>query len=347
MMPFDRTRRLATLRDLAAGYVDVALNNIVREYPNMPFFIATDPGPYPTHRESHPAFFGCFDWHSCVEMHWVIVRLLRLFPDAVPGDAARATLSELLTPENIADEVAFYDNPNHRSLERPYGFGWLLTLAHELETWDDPDSQRWSATVAPLAHLLMNNLVGWLPVLTYPHRTGVHPNTAFALSRSYDYARLRAAGGDDRLLSAIQTSVNRWFIDDTDYPAHYEPSGADFLSAALCEAELVSRLLPPAELPGWLQRFLPGLAQSLPDVLFKPATVSDSTDGQIGHLHGLNLSRAWAFTALADRLPTDDTRIPPLLAAAERHADAALPHVAGSDYMVEHWLAAYATLLLS
>jgi hypothetical protein len=346
-MPFDRNHRLATLRDLATGYVDVALTNIVREYPTMPFFIATGPGPYPSHRESHPAFYGCFDWHSCVEMHWVIVRLLRLFPDAVPGETARATLGELLTPENIAAEVAFYDDPNHRGLERPYGFGWLLTLAHELETWDDPDSQRWSAIVAPLADLLMNNLVGWLPVLTYPHRNGVHSNTAFSLSRSYDYAQLRASRGDDRLITAIRTSANRWFLDDTDYPAQYEPSGADFLSAALCEAELVSRLLAPAELPGWLQRFLPGLAVSQPTVLFQPATVSDSTDGQIGHLHGLNLSRAWAFTALADRLPTGDARIPPLLAAAERHAEAALPHVAGSDYMVEHWLAAYATLLLS
>ncbi|HKG24514.1 MAG TPA: DUF2891 family protein, partial [Thermomicrobiales bacterium] len=197
------------------------------------------------------------------------------------------------------------------------------------------------------AERLADSLAAWLPVLTYPQRTGVHPNTAFALSRSYDYARLLADRGDDALLAAIDASARRWFHGDTDYPAHYEPSGADFLSAALCEAELISRLLDPSSFPEWLGRFLPDLAESHPTVLFQPVTVSDSTDGQIGHLHGLNLSRAWAFTALADRLPADDARIPPLLAAAERHADAALSHVAGSDYMVEHWLAAYATLLLS
>ncbi|HEY7036821.1 MAG TPA: DUF2891 domain-containing protein [Thermomicrobiales bacterium] len=346
-MTFDRDHRLALLRERAADYAQVALTNITREYPNMPYFIATGPGPYPTHRDYHPAFYGCFDWHSCVEMHWVLVRLLRLFPDAVPGDAARATLGDLLTAENIATEVRFFGDPNHRTLERPYGWGWLLTLAHELETWDDAGGRRWAAAVAPLADLLSGNLAGWLPVLTYPQRTGVHPNTAFGLSRCFDYAQLRAGRGDDALLSAIKTAAARWFLDDTDYPAHYEPSGADFLSAALSEAELVSRLLDTSAFSDWLQRFLPGLAAAQPAALFQPATVADSTDGQIAHLHGLNLSRAWAFTALADRLPVGDPRITPLLDAAERHAAASLPSVAGSHYNVEHWLAAYATLLLS
>jgi hypothetical protein len=148
-------------------------------------------------------------------------------------------------------------------------------------------------------------------------------------------------------MSAIRTAATGWFAADTDYPAHYEPSGADFLSAALAEAELMSRLLAPADFPGWLERFLPGLAGSRPEALFRPATVSDASDGQLAHLHGLNLSRAWAFVALADRLPAGDARIAPMLAAAERHAEASLSQVAGSDYMVEHWLAAYATLLLS
>jgi len=148
-------------------------------------------------------------------------------------------------------------------------------------------------------------------------------------------------------LLAIQSSAPRWFAADTDYPAHYEPSGADFLSAALCEAELMSHLTPPGEYGPWLERFLPGLAQAQPVSLFVPATVSDPTDGQIAHLHGLNLSRAWAFSAIAARLPDGDARAAPLLAAAESHATTSLPHVAGSDYAVEHWLAAYATLLLS
>lgn len=346
-MSLDRQQRTAILRERAGEYVRVALANITREYPCMPYFIATGPGPYPTHRALHPAFYGCFDWHSCVEMHWAVVRLLRTFPDAVPAADARATLDALLTDDNIATEVRFFADPNHRTLERPYGWGWLLMLAHELETWDDPDAQRWARALAPLADLLTAHLVAWLPVLTYPQRTGVHPNTAFALSRAYDDAQRRAGRGDGALLNAIQPAAHRWFRDDADYPAHYEPSGADFLSPALAEAELMSRVLPATEFPDWLDRFLPGVAASRPTSLFQPAAVADATDGQIAHLHGLNLSRAWAFTRLADTLPAADARIPPLLAAAERHAAAALPAVTGSDYNVEHWLAAYATLLLS
>jgi len=346
-MPFDEEHRATILRERAGEYVRVALANIGREYPHMPYFVATGPESYATHRELHPAFYGCFDWHSCVEMHWAIVRLLRRFPDAVPAAEARATLDALLTEEHIATEVAFFTNPNHRGLERPYGRGWLLALHHELATWDDPDAQRWAAALAPLADVLTDNFVAWLPNLTYPQRVGVHPNTAFGLSRAYDEATRRAARGDDALLAAIHEAAHRWFREDADYPAHYEPSGADFLSPALTEAELMSRLLPPGVFSDWLARFLPGIAASQPAALFQPATVSDTTDGQIAHLHGLNLSRAWAFTTLAARLPPGDARVAPLLAAAERHAAASLPLVAGSDYMVEHWLAAYATLLLS
>jgi hypothetical protein len=346
-MPFDAQTRANILRERALGYMRIALENIAREYPVMPYFIVTGPGPYPTHREFHPAFYGSFDWHSCVEMHWVIVRLLRLYPDEVPDTSVRATLNELLTTENIATEIEFFSSPNHKTLERPYGWGWFLTLTHELETWDDEDGQRWATALMPLADLLSGNIVAWLPKLTYPQRTGVHPNTAFGLSRSYDHALHRGLNGDNALLSAIQDAAARWFWDDTDYPARYEPSGADFLSAALSEAELMSRVLDPAMFSDWLTRFLPSTASGEPTELFESVTVSDPTDGQIAHLHGLNLSRAWAFTALAERLPEGDLRIEPMLAAAERHAEASLPFVAGSDYMVEHWLAAYATLLLS
>jgi hypothetical protein len=346
-MVFDQSHRRSLLRERVDSYIGVSLVNITREYPNMPFFIATGPGPYPTHREFHPAFYGCFDWHSCVEMHWVIVRLLRLDAGTPLAGEARATLDDLLTPENIAAEARFFSDPNHRSLERPYGWSWLLTLSQELETWDDGDGRRWAEIVRPLAELLATNLTNWLPKLTYPQRTGVHPNTAFGLSRSYDWAARQAEEGDPTLLRAIETAAPGWFRDDAEYPARFEPSGSDFLSPALTEAELMSRLLAAEDFPAWLDRFLPGLADAEPAALFQPATISDATDGQIAHLHGLNLSRAWAFVTVADRLPADDRRREPMLAAAERHADASLPHVAGSDYMVEHWLAAYATLLLS
>jgi hypothetical protein len=346
-MSFDRDQRLSTLRQQAHTYVDVALENVTREYPHMPYFIAESPESYQVHRAFHPAFYGSFDWHSCVEMHWVIVRLLRLFPEDVPNDRTRATLDELLTAENIATEAEFFSKPSNRSLERPYGSSWLLTLHHELTEWDDPDARRWAANLAALEEVLVKNLIGWLHVMTYPQRIGVHPNTAFALSRCFATAQRRAAQGDDELLATIREVALRWFAEDVDYPARYEPSGADFLSPALTEAELMSLILEPNEFPVWLDRFLPGIAESRPRELFEPAVVADSTDGQMAHLHGLNLSRAWAFTRLAECLPVGDSRIPPLLSAAERHAAQALPHVAGSDYMVEHWLAAYATLLLS
>ena len=344
---FDRARRREILRAAASGYVDVALSNVTREFPVMPHFIATSPGPYPSHRDLHPAFYGCFDWHSCVEMEWVVVRLVRLFPDDVPSDRARETLNGLLTPDAMASEIAFFGDPNHRSIERPYGWAWLLTLQHELEIWNDADGRRWAAAVRPLADLLSANLIAWLPGLTYPQRMGMHANTAFSLLRSLDLAERRAADGEPALLSAIRKAGLRFFEGDTGYPAEYEPSGADFLSAALSEAELMSRLLDPARFPAWLDAFLPGLAGGEPASLFTPAITGDETDGQIAHLTGLNLSRAASFVRLAEALPGGDARVPLLLDAARSHAGASLSAVTGSDYMVEHWLAAYATLLLS
>jgi len=339
----EQHERVALLEGRATEYIDVALANIVREYPHMPLFIATGPEAYRSHRELHPAFFGSFDWHSCVEMHWVVVRLLQRVPGLAIEDRARETLDALLTPEHLAREVVFFRDPNHRTLERPYGWGWLLTLWHEVATWEDADAARWADAIAPLADVLMELLLAWIPLLTYPQRIGMHANTAFGLSLAWDAARLRRP----ELLAEIAEAARRWFGADTDYPARYEPSGADFLSPALCEAELMTRVLPAEHLPGWLDAFLPGIATSAPETLFTPAVVSDQSDGQIAHLTGLNLSRAWAFTRLADALPAGDARIPALREAAERHAAASLPAVAGSDYMVEHWLAAYATLLLS
>ena len=346
-MAFGPEQRLAILRDRAADYVNVALTNIVREFPVNPLFIATGPGPYPTQPGNAPLLYGCFDWHSCVELHWVTVRLLKLFPDDVPAEKARATLSELLTSENIAAEIRFFSDPNHRTIELPYGWGWLFMLQHELETWDDPDGRQWAATIQPLAQQLTETMLEWLPKLTYPVRTGLHSNTAFGLARSFNYATLLANRGDRRLLDAIHEHARHWFLADTDYPVRYEPSGSDFLSAGLSEADLMSLVLDQAAFSDWLTAFLPGLASSEPRILFYPAEVSDPTYGHIAHLHGLNLSRAAAFTKLAERLPEYDSRIKPMLTAAERHAMASLPQVAGSHYNVEHWLVAYAVLLLS
>ncbi|WP_053207789.1 DUF2891 domain-containing protein [Jiangella muralis] len=330
--------RLDVLRENAAAYARTALTCIDREYPHLPIIYAVEPGPYPRHRDQHPAFYGSLDWHSAVEMHWVLVRLLRLAGSDLPTALAasvRDALGAHLTPSNLAREAEFFASGPGRTRERPYGWGWLLTLAHELASWPDADGAAWAAAVRPLADVLTANLVGWLPAQTYPVRGGLHPNSAFGLLRSYD-----GAGGD--LRDAIDDAVRRWYLADTDYPAHYEPSGSDFLSPALAEAELVARVLPPAEFASWFGRFLPGAAASSPARLFEPPVVSDPSDGQLAHLAGLNLSRAWSMVAVADALPAGSAAAAALTASAVVHADAGLPYVVGGDYMVEHWLAAYA-----
>lgn len=342
-MTFSAEYRHKLLRHNADAYLDLALHNVQLEYPHMPWFVASGPESYRTHRELHPAFFGSFDWHSCVEMHWTAIRLLRLFPGLDGEQHARRVLGDLLTEKNIAQELVFFHNPNQRSFERPYGWGWLLMLHHELTQWNDDDGRRWADAVEPLADLVLDRFAEWLPKMTYPQRVGMHANSAFGLSLAWDAASQRRPD----VLEMISAAGLRWFNDDTDYPAHYEPSGADFLSAGLCEAELMSRILPADEFPIWMERFLPGLQSSEPAQIFTPAIVSDETDGQIAHLQGLNLSRSWAFLRLVNTLPADDARRSALERAAELHAEASLDQVIGSDYMVEHWLAAYATLLLS
>ncbi len=346
MTTSDQSQLLATLGGVADAYATVALSNIRREYPNVAILDVSGPGQYREPRERHPAFYGSFDWHSGVEMHWVLVRLLRLVPESVDGAAIRAALGDHLTAENLRAELAFC--VEHPGFERPYGWAWLLMLAADLETWDDPDGQRWADAVRPLADLFAERLVAWLPKLTYPVRYGIHLNTAFALGRALPFADHRAASGGTAsdLRPAIETAARRLFLDDGGYDASREPSGSDFLSPALIEAELMSRLMAPADFARWLTRFLPDLSDGRPTALFTPVTVSDPADGQGSHLHGLNLSRAWCGRLIAEALPGGDGRIPLLLDAAGRHADAALGEVVGSHYMVEHWLAVYALLYL-
>ena len=339
--------RLATLRSVAPDYARVALENIHREYPNHQALGVSGPGQYREPHERHPAFYGSFDWHSCVEMHWVLVRLLRTVPDAVDGERIRAALRHHLNSAALYAEMAYArDNP---AFERPYGWAWLLQLAADLEGWDDPDGRHWATAVAPLAEQFAAEFVRWLPRLPYPVRHGVHANTAFALSRSLAFARQRASsdGPAGALLPALEAAADRFFGADTAYPAAWEPSGGDFLSPALVEAELMARRLPVDRFVDWLSGFLPALASGQPTAIFTPATVADATDGQGAHLVGLNLSRAWCWRRLADALPSTDPRIPVLTDAAERHAATSLGQVVGSHYMVEHWLAAYALLFLT
>lgn len=333
------------LGDVAGRYAATIVRAVQQEYPNDLRHPMTGPDDRPAPREIHPAFYGCYDWHSCVEMHWALVRLLRLAPDALPAGQVRKVLGEHLTAEALTTEAAYF--VGHPGFKRPYGWGWALMLAHELSTWDDPDARRWAANTRPLADIIAELFVVWLPRATYPSREGAHANSAFGLARALPFARARAHDGDHRLLDAIGEAAWRWYGDDTDYPGGWEPNGADFLSPALAEAELMSEVLEPAAFADWFERFLPGLASRHPAALLEPAVVSDPTDGQIAHLHGLNLYRAYAYQRLAGTLADGDPREPVLRDAVRHHADASLPAVCGSGYMVEHWLACYAVLLLT
>jgi hypothetical protein len=335
------------LREQAAAYAEVALANIGRAFPSLQFHLMAGPDDLlgqPAERT--PVFYGSLDWHSCVEMHWLLVRLLRLAGDAVPERKIRDALDAQFTAGKLAAEAAFVASADGRH-ERPYGWAWALALVHEIASMDDPQARRWLTAIAPLADALTQGLLDWLPKATYPVRSGVHANSAFALSLALPFAARQAQAGRPELEAAIEAKALSWFADDTDYPGWYEPSGHDFLAPALTEAELMSRLLAQPEFADWLAAFLPAIAAGEPAAIFTPAVVSDASDGQIAHLHGLNASRAYCWRRIAENLPEGDARIAPALAAARTHLDAALPHVIGDDYMVEHWLVAYAILALT
>ena len=335
------------LRVEAASYARLALTNIKREFPAGVWHEMTAPGDFPFRpRARTPVFYGSFDWHSCVQMHWLLVRLLRVAPGEVPADEIRVALGAHFEPVALAVEEDFIVGPG-RVFERPYGWGWALTLIHETATWDDQYGRKWASAMAPLGDKITGLYLDWLGGATYPVRYGVHENSANGMSRALPYATARARAGDSQLLDAITAKAYEWFGADLIYPAGWEPSGHDFLSPALAEAELMARVLPPAELADWLGMFLPGIEAGQPATLFTPVTVSDSSDGYFSHLHGLNATRAWSWRRLAESLPPGDARIAPAVKAARAHAAAVLPHVVGDDYMVEHWLAAYAVQMLS
>jgi len=328
------------LHQVASVYAEAIVAAIQREYPNSLRHTMTDPDDRPTPRQIHPAFYGCFDWHSCVEMHWALVRLLRLAPDAIDASLAKTTLDVHLTRPLLEQEAAYLQA--HPGFERPYGWGWALLLADEVTGWQDASAQ----AIVPLAQQITDLLLAWLPRATYPSREGMHGNSAFGLARSLPWARRLAGAGDSRLLEAIREAALRWFDQDRQYPAGWEPGGADFLSPALTEAELMCEILEQQQFLAWFATFLPHIVEARPQSLFEPAIVTDATDGQIAHLHGLNLYRAFAMQRLAQALPAGDERGPVLMKTATNHAAASLPAVTGSDYMVEHWLACYAVLYL-
>ncbi len=324
----------------ASRFAGLALKGIAKEFPNKLDHVMQDASGVKSPRELHPAFYGCFDWHSSVHGHWMLVRILKQNPTLPEAAAIRAALRANLTRENLLAETGYLKQPGTASFERTYGWAWLLKLAAELHGWDDADGREWSTSLAPLADAFTQRYLAFLPKQTYPIRTGVHANTAFGLAFALDYAR--AAGRRD-LEEIITTRARDYFGKDASYPASWEPGGEDFLSPALMEADLMRRVLPPAEFRSWWTRFLP----EIPASLLTPATVTDRTDPKIVHLDGLNLSRAACLWNLARAFPVDDPLHATLTTAARRHADASLPHVTSGDYAGEHWLASFAVWMLA
>ena len=330
--------------DEAARFAGLALKCATTEFPNKQDHIADDANDLARPRDAHPSFYGCFDWHSSVHGHWLIVRALKLHPDLPDAARLRSVLDVQLSTTAVAGELSYLARPSRKAFERTYGWAWLLKLDEELRGWDDPDARRWAAALAPLSAEFARRYETFLPKLTYPLRVGTHPNTAFALAFGLDYAR---ASGDKTLEALLLERAKTYFAQDMDYPASWEPGGEDFFSPALLEADLMRRVLPPAEFSRWLDGFLPALGRGGPKALTTPAVVTDRTDPRIVHLDGLNLSRAWCLRGIASGLPVGDARRPELAALARRHLDASLPHVASGAYEGEHWLATFALFALT
>lgn len=332
------TTRLTS--ELASRLATIALGHVTREYPNHILHGLEGPEDAKTPSELHPVFYGSYDWHSCVHGYWMLARLLRLHPEMPEAQTIRDLFGAMLVADKVAGECAYFDRPMARGYERPYGWGWLLKLAAELHGHEDPS---WAKALSPLTERIVQRFRDFLPLATYPVRVGTHYNTAFALRLAADYAE---TVGDGTFFELLRTTAQRWYGADTACPAWGEPSGDDFLSPALIEAECMRRLLPAADFLRWFDAFLPDIAAVEPRTLFAPASVSDRSDGKIAHLDGLSLSRAWCWASLAHTLPDTDPRRALMLEAAHGHLEAGIAHVAG-DYMGEHWLASFAVLALT
>ena len=322
-----------------ARFTQLAMDCIPQEYPNKLNQLLADASQIRAPKELHPAFFGCYDWHSSVHGHWMLVKALKEYDELAGRDDIVARLQASITPENIAAEIAYFEQES-KSWERMYGWAWLLQLQNELLSWNDPNGQQMATVLQPLADYLRDRYMAFLPIQDYPVRTGVHPNTAFGMSFAYDYAR---TAEDQVFADLIKETALRYYGGDENCPIFWEPSGEDFLSPCLEEAALMSRVMPDEDFARWLSQFLPQL-----DDLngYAPADVSDRTDPKIVHLDGLNLSRAWNLFVIANRID-DQERASALREKARQHLAASLPYVTGDHYVGSHWLGSFAIYALT
>ncbi len=327
--------------EVAGRLADLPLRCIAQEYPNKTAHtIEGETDAKLTPRQLHPAFYGCFDWHSSVHGHWMLVRLLKTTPGLEREAEIRRTLAASFTPAAMAGEVAYFEKYKLAStFERTYGWAWLLKLDEELRTWEDADGRRWAQALRPLTEVIVQRWMAYLPKQTYPNRTGVHPNTAFGLVFALDWAR---AAKHESFAGQIVARSRDYYERTTAIAAVQEPDGTDFLSPSLEVADLMRRVMPAREFGAWFGRYY--TEEGLARVMQAPE-VSDRSDYQIVHLDGLSLSRAWCLAGIASVLP-ESARKMKMQAAAKRLLDGALPHVTG-NYGGEHWLASFAVYALS
>lgn len=327
--------------DRAEAFARMPLAYLRQEYPNHIMHTLNHAGDVLSPRDMHPVFYGCYDWHSAVHGYWLLLRCLQLYPQLPARAQIEALFEEHFTPELMERETAYFQVDGRAPFERPYGFGWLLALDQELARSALPGAARWRAAMQPLTLEIRRRLLDYLAKLTYPIRVGTHYNTAFALALALDYAR---HAGDTELERVILAAAHGFYAHDTDYPAHYEPGGDEYISGALTEALLMSKVLDAAAFPAWFDAYLPRVAEVRQ--IMEPAHVSDPTDPKIAHLDGLNLSRAWCMKHVLQHLPADHPARAALAASAQRHITASIDQVVGSHYSGGHWLASFALLAL-
>ena len=321
----------------AARFARLALDCVHKEYPNKIAHSMNSDADVKSPRLLTPAFYGCYDWHSSVHGHWLLVRLARLYPQTAFAAEARRAVAQSLTPSNIAQEVKYLNAEGRTSFERPYGLAWLLQLAAELKEWDDPQARQWSASLAPLESAAVTRISAWLPKLENPVRVGEHNNTAFGMSLMFDYARITRHAEFAKLL---EERARHYYLHDRACPTSYEPSGEDFLSPCLAEADLMRRVLPPAQFGTWFHEFIDHLN-------FEPTIVPDVTDPKLYHLAGLNLSRAWMIDGILSILPPTDTRARTMADLSARLRNAGLAAIKAEHYEGGHWLGTFAVYLVT
>lgn len=328
----------------AERFARLALACVHREYPNKLAHVLNGPADAKPPRQLTPAFYGCYDWHSAVHGHWLLARLARTWPQAPFAAEAKRALAKSLTAKNLAAELRYLEGAGRVSFERPYGLAWLLQLAAELREWDAPEAKAWAKTLEPLERAAVQRLSAWLPKLSRPIRVGEHDQTAFAFGLALDWAHVAKDADFEALLLE---RIGKYYGEDRGCPLTWEPGGQDFLSPCLGEADVMRRVLPPAEYATWLSAFLPEIPKNGSAAWLVAEVVTDRSDPKLAHLDGLNLSRAWMLEGILSALAKEDPRRRALEAAAVGHREAGLAAVTGEHYEGGHWLGSFAVYLVT